>query len=65
MCNFFDDFDSVEDFANLAGFIETQLEGEREEKEPDEPSPDDLLEYYDPLADDEPDQEADDEEQAP
>ena len=55
MCNFFDDdFDAL-DFANLAFMIETQLEGEREEKEPEEPSPDDPLDFYDPFAEDEQD----------
>ena len=36
MGNFFDDFDA-EDFAFWGGFIQTQLEGEKEEKQPDEP----------------------------
>jgi len=36
MGNFFDDFD-IQDFAFWGGFIETQLEGEKEEKQPDEP----------------------------
>ena len=44
MGNFFDDFDA-EDFAFWAGFIETQLEGEQEEKienEPEDITPDHL-----------------------
>jgi hypothetical protein len=36
MCNFFDDFDA-EDFAFWAGFIESQVEGEKEEKINNEP----------------------------
>ena len=36
MGNFFDDFD-VEDFAFWGGFIKTQLEGEKEQEQPDEP----------------------------
>ena len=44
MGDFFDDF-SAEDFAFWAGFIETQLEGEKEEKIDNEQlSPDELLE---------------------
>lgn len=37
-----DGFDA-EDFANLAGFIETQLESEQVVQHPKEPSPDDLF----------------------
>lgn len=36
MCDFSDDFDAM-DFAFWAGFIETQIEGEKEEKQADEP----------------------------
>jgi hypothetical protein len=44
MGNFFDDWDST-DFAFWAGFIQTQLEGEKEEKIDNEQlSPDELLE---------------------
>jgi hypothetical protein len=44
MGNFFDDFDA-EDFAFWGGFIETQLEGEKEEKIDNEQlSPDEMLE---------------------
>jgi len=44
MRNFFDDF-SAEDFAFWAGYIETQLEGEKEEKIDNEPlTPDQMLE---------------------
>jgi hypothetical protein len=44
MGNFFDDFDA-EDFAFWGGFIETQLEGEKEEKIDNEPlTPDEMLE---------------------
>ena len=41
MCDLFDDWDA-EDFAFWGGFIETQLEGEQEEK-PEEASPDDVF----------------------
>ena len=44
MGNFFDDWDST-DFAFWAGYIETQLEGEKEEKIDNEPlTPDEMLE---------------------
>ena len=44
MCDFFDDF-SAEDFAFWGGFIETQLEGEKEEKiDNRQLTPDELLE---------------------
>ena len=44
MCDFFDDFDA-ESFAFWGGFIETQLEGEKEEKIDNEPlTPDEMLE---------------------
>ena len=44
MGNFFDDFDA-EAFAFWGGFIQTQLEGEKEEKQPDEPlTPEQMLE---------------------
>jgi len=49
MCGI-DDMDPL-DFAFIAGLVEAQLEGEgRVEGEPKEPSPDDLLEYYDPIS---------------
>ena len=44
MENFFDDWDAT-DYAFWAGYIETQLEGEKEEKQPDEPlTPEQMLE---------------------
>ena len=44
MGNFFDDFDT-KDFAFWAGYIETQLEAEKEEKIDNEPlTPDEMLE---------------------
>ena len=44
MGNFFDDWDST-DFAFWAGYIETQLEGEKEEKIDNEPlTRDEMLE---------------------
>jgi len=57
MGNFFDDFDA-EDFAFWGGFIETQLEGEKEEKIDNEPlTPDEMLEtpfdYLDEVDDEE------------
>ena len=59
MGNFFDDFDT-EDFAFWGGFIETQLKGEKEVKQSDEPlSFEELLktgnEIFDEDADDEDD----------
>ena len=57
MGNFFDDFDA-EDFAFWAGFIETQIEGEKEEKEQDEPvSFEDMLKTGNEIFDEEPDKE--------
>ena len=57
MGDFFDDF-SAEDFAFWAGFIETQLEGEKAEKEPDEPlSFEDMLKTGNEIFDEEPDKE--------
>ena len=46
MCD--DDFD-VEDVAFGFGFVETQLEGEQEEKDPGVPSPEDLLKEDNPI----------------
>ena len=51
MCGF-DDMDPLE-IASIFGLVEAFMDGEREGKEPEEPSPDDLLEVYDPVADDE------------
>ena len=49
MGDFWDDFD-VEDFAFWGGFIQTQLEGEKEEKIDNESlTPDELLEMDDYL----------------
>lgn len=42
MCDF-DDID-IEDIAFWGGFVETQIEGEQEEIEPKDPSPEDTLE---------------------
>ena len=57
MGNFFDDFD-VEDFAFWGGFIETQLEGEKEQEQPEEPlSFEDILKIGNVIFDVEPDEE--------
>jgi hypothetical protein len=57
MGNFFDDF-GAEDYAFWGGFIETQLEGEKEEKQPDEPlSFEDMLKTGNEMFDEEPDDE--------
>ena len=57
MGDFFDDWDAT-DYAFWAGYIETQLEGEKAEKEPDEPlSFEDMLKTGNEIFD-----EADDEE---
>jgi hypothetical protein len=57
MGNFFDDF-GAEDYAFWGGFIETQLEGEKEEKQPDEPlSFEDMLKTGNEIFDEEPDKE--------
>ena len=57
MGNFFDDWDST-DFAFWAGYIETQLQGEKEEKIDNEQlTPDEMLEtpfdYLDEVDDEE------------
>lgn len=51
MCNFFDDFDA-EDFANLAGFIETQLEGEQEGQQQQKEPNDDIFDLNNASSDD-------------
>ena len=57
MGNFFDDFDA-EDFAFWGGFIETQLEGEKEEKQLDDPlSFEDMLKTGNEIFDEEADEE--------
>ena len=62
MCNFFDDFDA-EDFAFWGGFILTQLEGEQAGQQQQKETSDDLLEVYDPVADDEQAEEKTDDEE--
>lgn len=45
MCDDFDDDGmDVDDIAFAFGFIESQIEGEREEQDPGDPSPEDTLE---------------------
>ena len=56
MGNFFDDFDA-EDFAFWGGFIETQLEGEKEVKSDEPLSFEDMLKTGNEIFDEEPDEE--------